>query len=141
MSGGLYCFLAPFVMDSTSPPSRMHRHTILTANHALGFELAMDTRTAIGLVTVIIHDLDLSDQFSIRHLLCADRLLHRVNYKYPRFGYRVDDPRHPPRTKHKARDKRALFLFWSEKRVCQRNSNFLCDSPNLLSLAAQPTIR
>ena len=73
MSGGLYSFLTTLAMDNRSPPSRMHRHTILTASQALGCELAMDTRIPKRLVAIIIHDLDPVDQFSIRNLSCADR--------------------------------------------------------------------
>jgi len=70
LGGGL---VAPDLFGPQATQPHQTRHTILTASHRLGFELAIDTRTPMGLVAVVVHGLDLLDQSSIRHLPSADR--------------------------------------------------------------------
>ena len=65
--------VAPDLLGPQATQPHQARDTILAARYALGFELMIDARTTIGLVAVIVHGLDLLDQFSIRHLPSADR--------------------------------------------------------------------
>jgi hypothetical protein len=56
-------------------PAQTHQtgDSVLAASHALVVQLTVDARTAVDAMVLIVHDLDLLEQFLVRHLSRAGR--------------------------------------------------------------------